>query len=85
MAGDDRPAVDTEYRASHHNLFATMLDLMGVPESARIGTHRRSLLTARASDHDPRVVFGGFLFDAAASERRDLDGIPRPAALGQHR
>ena len=39
--------VDTSYRASHQNLFATLLDLMGVPESSRKLAYQRSLLRRR--------------------------------------
>jgi glucan phosphoethanolaminetransferase (alkaline phosphatase superfamily) len=85
MAGDLRPAVDTGYRASHHNLFPTVLDLLGVPASARIGSFRRSLLTARATDRDPRLVLGGFVFGAAGDELRDLDSLLRPVALTSSR
>ena len=85
MAGDVRPDVDTGYHASHHNLFPTVLDLLAVPDSARVGASRRSLLSARASDRDPRLVLGGFVFGAPGDEVRDLDTLTRPAVLGRMR
>jgi glucan phosphoethanolaminetransferase (alkaline phosphatase superfamily) len=60
--GEDRPAVDTGYEASHSNVFATLLDLMKVPATIRPWKYGRSLLVARATDHDPRPVLGGYMF-----------------------
>lgn len=59
MFGDDRPEVDSGYRASHHNLFATMLDLMKFPADRREFPYARSLLHATSADHDARTVFRG--------------------------
>ncbi len=58
MFGHHGPAVDTTYRASHQNLFPTLLDLMGVPESSRTRAYERSLLRATAADSQPRFFFG---------------------------
>jgi arylsulfatase A-like enzyme len=85
MVGDQRPAVDTGYHAGHHNIFATLLDLMAVPEASRTGSPARSLLTARATDRDARIVLGGFLFDRVGVELRDLDAFARPQVLGRWR
>jgi glucan phosphoethanolaminetransferase (alkaline phosphatase superfamily) len=60
--GDDRPRLDTRYAASHANIFATLLDLMHVPDTIRTWKYGRSLLVARAADHDPRPVLGGYMF-----------------------
>jgi arylsulfatase A-like enzyme len=65
MFGDARPVLDVHYHASHHNIFPTLLDLMGVPASARPWTYSRSLLTARASDRDPRPVLAGYMFGSS--------------------
>jgi glucan phosphoethanolaminetransferase (alkaline phosphatase superfamily) len=60
--GDDFPRADTGYRASHRNVFATILDLMGVPVDARVQAYGRSLLAAHAADHDLRPVLSGYMF-----------------------
>ncbi len=65
MFGDDRPAVDTGYRASHHNIFPTLLDLMHVPMAIRPWSYGRSLVHATAADRDPRPVLSGYMFGGA--------------------
>jgi glucan phosphoethanolaminetransferase (alkaline phosphatase superfamily) len=50
--------VDTEYRASHSNIFATLLDLMGFPETSRRLRYDVSLLKARAGQSRPRTFLG---------------------------
>jgi lipid A ethanolaminephosphotransferase len=50
--------IDTKYKASNPNLFATLLDLMGFPESARKRSYGRSLLKAREADSEPRYYVG---------------------------
>jgi glucan phosphoethanolaminetransferase (alkaline phosphatase superfamily) len=75
MVGDARPAVDNAYQASHHNVFATVLDLLGVPEGARSGPFHRSLLKARATDRDERLVFGGFPFEFDGFEVREFQTL----------
>jgi glucan phosphoethanolaminetransferase (alkaline phosphatase superfamily) len=78
MFGDDRPAVDTAYRASHQNVFPTLLDLMGVPVSARQWSYSRSLLDAHADDRDVRPALGGFMFGPRFFfEVRDYDDLSR--------
>jgi len=52
-------SVDTTYRASHSNIFATILDLMGVPESARVHEYDLSLFDAKGEDSKDRLFFGG--------------------------
>jgi len=85
MFGDDRPRVDTSYRASHLNVFPTLLDLMNVPLQARPWTYSRSLLVAKATDRDPRPVFVGNMFGGGDyHESKDFDaivGTPAAAAL----
>jgi glucan phosphoethanolaminetransferase (alkaline phosphatase superfamily) len=81
MFGRDRPRVDTGYRASHANMFPTLLDLMGVPDHARVGTYGRSLLRARAVDRDLRPVLGGDMFGGPFFyEVRDFDQFDRVLA-----
>lgn len=52
-------SIDTEYRASHHNIFPTLLDLMSVPEEAKTTSYPLSLLTATAADSTDRYFLGG--------------------------
>jgi glucan phosphoethanolaminetransferase (alkaline phosphatase superfamily) len=81
MMGDARPSVDTAYRASHHNVFATVLDLLRFPRTERPATYGRSLLAARSSDDDRRTVFTGALFGDGHYEIGDFDTLRRPAVL----
>lgn len=55
-------APDVTYRAGHRNLFATLLDLMDVPEAQRGYNYPVSLLEARAADSEPRYYYHGSLF-----------------------
>jgi lipid A ethanolaminephosphotransferase len=81
MFGDERPVVDCGYRASHHNLFATLLDLMQVPASVRPWDYGRSLLRAEAYERDERRVLGGYMFDRSFFfEVRDFDDFRRIVA-----
>ena len=52
-------SVDTGYRASHANIFATLLDLMNFPASERRRDYAPSLLTAKAGDSQPRYFWVG--------------------------
>jgi Predicted membrane-associated, metal-dependent hydrolase len=45
---------DTSFKASHANLFTTLLDLMQVPAEARKYQYAQSLLTATGKDSGPR-------------------------------
>jgi len=58
MFGYSGPAIDTGYRASHQNIFPTLLDLMGVPAESRTRVYERSLLAATEKDSRPRSFFG---------------------------
>jgi len=79
--GDGFPRADTGYRASHRNVFATVLDLLDVPPSARVESYGRSLLGAHASDHDVRPVLNGYMFGSQfAFEVRDFDDLSRVLA-----
>jgi glucan phosphoethanolaminetransferase (alkaline phosphatase superfamily) len=48
------PAVDTGYKASHANIYPTVLDLLGYPDELRDTRGMPSLLRARAADSRPR-------------------------------
>jgi len=52
-------AVDTGYRASHSNIFATLLDLMDFPANERRREYALSLLTAKARDSQTRYFWVG--------------------------
>lgn len=54
-------SVDTNFAASHANIFATLLDLMEIPLDARQHEHALSLLVARSSDSRPRIYYFGGL------------------------
>lgn len=51
--------VDTAYPAGHSNLFATLLDLMNIPDEARLHAYAPSLLRARAADRSDRYYYSG--------------------------
>jgi glucan phosphoethanolaminetransferase (alkaline phosphatase superfamily) len=51
--------VDTGYRASHGNIFATLLDLMDFPANERPREYAPSLLTAKARDSQTRYFWVG--------------------------
>lgn len=51
------PKVDTRFRASHSNIFATLLDLMQYPEAERNFAYSTSLLKATAVDSKPRFFY----------------------------
>ena len=52
-------AVDVGFKASHHNVFATLLDLMNYPEELRRSEYSKSLLKAKASDSSSRFFNPG--------------------------
>ena len=54
ILGMPRAAVDTGFKASHHNIFATLLDLMNYPSELRMPIYSKSLLTATSNDSAPR-------------------------------
>ena len=81
MFGDSRPPADTSYRASHHNIFATLLDVMRVPQDQRPVVYGRSLLVAHGSDHDPRMVFLGDFTGREEFHFRDFDSLAVPAVV----
>lgn len=58
VIGYAQTSLDTKFRASHENLFATLLDFMQVPQSIRKREYARSLLQARETDTGPRFYVG---------------------------
>jgi glucan phosphoethanolaminetransferase (alkaline phosphatase superfamily) len=62
-------AADTSFRASHANIFATLLDLMNVPKPDRRRQYAISLLEARATDSKPRYFWVGDLYERAFNGR----------------
>lgn len=65
--------IDTNYKASHENIFATLLDLMKFPENERKFDYSISLLKAKATDSKPRYYFVGDLFGRGSSEKYNFD------------
>lgn len=55
------PMVDTGFKASHSNIFATLLDLMNFPASERKNDYSLSLFKANAADSRPRFYYSGDL------------------------
>lgn len=52
-------SVDTAYKASHFNVFATLLDLLQVPPERRVLDYAPSLLTATQADSTDRYYLPG--------------------------
>lgn len=69
----DLSQVDTEYKAAHANLFATILDLMDFPEDKRTYNYAISLLKAKAADSQERYYFVGDLFGKGRSKKYLFD------------
>lgn len=67
------PAADTGYKASHSNIFATMLDLMNFPENERLQKYSLSLIKAKAADSKPRFYFEGSLHSSGFSGKHSFD------------
>ena len=53
----DPGAFDTEYRASHANIFPTLLDFMKVPPQARKFRYAISLTKAKRGQSAPRYYY----------------------------
>ncbi|MDX6383878.1 MAG: hypothetical protein QOK48_1451 [Blastocatellia bacterium] len=66
-------SVDTSFRASHENIFATLLDLMSFPKPDRHYPHGASLLEARGADSSPRSFWVGDLNERAFNGRLPFD------------
>ncbi|MEZ5346262.1 MAG: sulfatase-like hydrolase/transferase [Pyrinomonadaceae bacterium] len=54
IIGNLQGEVDTKFKASHENIFATILDLMKYPDDLRKRNYAISLLKAKESDSKPR-------------------------------
>lgn len=65
--------VDTNFPASHSNLFATLLDLMNFPEDKRKFSYSVSLLKAKNADAKPRFYFYGDLHGRGQSGSNKFD------------
>jgi hypothetical protein len=50
---------DVDFRASHHNIFSTLLDLMNYPVELRRPGYSISLLKATSKDSAPRYFNPG--------------------------
>jgi glucan phosphoethanolaminetransferase (alkaline phosphatase superfamily) len=59
------PPADTDFRASHANIFASLLDLMKYPEEERRYDYSISLFKAKREDSAPRYYFSGPLTGAS--------------------
>lgn len=77
MLGGQLPAADTRYAAHHANIMPTILELMEVPAHVRTFVDGRSLLTARATANDTRLVFSGDFFGLGPSIVSNFDQLPR--------
>ena len=66
-------SVDNKFRATHANLFATLLDLMNFPKPARRYEYAISLLDAKATDSQPRYFWVGDLYERAFNGRLLFD------------
>lgn len=64
-------AADTNYKASHFNIFATLLDLMKIPPPERKHPYAPSLLGTGASESRPRYYLAGALHGATMGRYRD--------------
>jgi glucan phosphoethanolaminetransferase (alkaline phosphatase superfamily) len=65
--------VDNNFRASHANLFATLLDLMNFPRPERRHQYAISLLEAQAANSQPRFFWVGDLYERAFNGRLPFD------------
>ena len=59
LIGELDRSVDINYRASHYNIFATLLDLLHVPVEARKYDYPPSLLHVKAADSTDRYYLSG--------------------------
>lgn len=67
------PEADTAYKASHANIFPTLLDLMSFPESERRKNYSPSLLKAEQPNSKPRFYFSGNLHSKISAGRYAFD------------
>jgi len=69
----ERLSADNKFKASHANLFATLLDLMNFPKSERRYQYATSLLDAKAGDSQARYFWVGDLYERAFNGRLLFD------------
>ncbi len=74
IVSDQHLSVDTAYPASHANLFATLLDLMGVPAEARQNNYATSLLEASSRETVRRYYLYGDMESQANGKAVLFDG-----------
>jgi glucan phosphoethanolaminetransferase (alkaline phosphatase superfamily) len=62
------PEVDTAFKATHSNIFPTLLDMMKYPEIERKYDYSLSLFKAKKENSRPRYYFAGSLVGGASGE-----------------
>ncbi len=67
------PETDTGYKASHRNIFPTLLDLMDFPEAERRHNYALSLLKAKSADSETRFYYTGNLHSKISAQRHAFD------------
>lgn len=67
------PKTDTAYKASHSNIFATLLDLMNFPAGERKFAYHTSLLEAKSGDSKQRYYFVGDIAGNGAGRKIFFD------------
>lgn len=72
----ERLQVDPDYKASHQNLFATLLDLMKAPQEIHRFPYAVSLLQATAGMSQPRYYIVGDINSHLRSWLYNFDGNP---------
>ncbi len=66
-------SADVDFKASHFNIFPTILDLMNVPREQRAEQYALSLLSATAADSRPRYYLAGDLHGAGSTKKYVFD------------
>ncbi|NVN91335.1 MAG: sulfatase-like hydrolase/transferase [Desulfuromonadales bacterium] len=76
-------------RVSHLNCFATLLDLMGVPDSVRVRPYGKSILALTAEDNKERYYMSGslhgcgdFVVKSISTPSNEGWGVSRPVNRG---
>lgn len=70
---EDLPSIDTEFKASHFNIFATLLDLMRFPENKREQKYAPSLFRVMQKDSKPRFYITGDLHGRSSGKKYRFD------------
>lgn len=73
LISKDGLGIDTRFSASHANVFATLLDLMGFPDSARLHQYDSSLLRTTAPDSRARYFWVGDFHERSVIGRLPYD------------